>query len=223
MGARAAGGGPAEAAAEKAAAKPPGSGGSWPGTITLGELHMAVQAAGCRTATCTLFGGGRAQARRPAAARRGRDEARLTVGELAGARRVVRLRLRRRLGARGSRSGEPGPLGTWGGPTRPAPPGRARWPAGPYPRGGCWGFADLRWWTPGTEPPRGEASQWLGEFDPAVFSVEAAEARAPAARAEAGETQAVGGGRRAPPAPPLGLGRRGPRRRLQNDRLHLTP
>ena len=147
-------------------------------TITLGELHMAVQAAmGWENSHLHLFLVEGAQVGDPRQLDEVEDEARLTVGELA---------------ARGVRSfGYVYDMGDdWEHAiaiegSGPLEPGRA-YPActagkgacPPEDSGGPWGFADLLAAVADPADERhAEVSEWLGEFDPAEFSVEAAEAR----------------------------------------------
>jgi hypothetical protein len=147
-------------------------------TATLGELHMAVQAAmGWENRHLHLFLIGDEQVGDPRQLDEADDEARVTVGALA---------------ERGLRSfayvydmGDDWEHAIAIEAAAPIEPGRA-YPAciggkracPPEDSGGPWGFADLLEAASDPDDERHEeASDWLGEFEPGAFSVEAAEAR----------------------------------------------
>ena len=147
-------------------------------TMTLGHLHFAVQAAmGWENSHLHLFLVDGEQIGDPKRLDEVADEGRVTVGGLAG---------------RGCKSfayvydmGDDWEHAIAIEGSGPIEPGRA-YPAcvggkracPPEDSGGPWGFADLLEAVadPGDER-HAEAREWLGEFDPAAFSVEAAEAR----------------------------------------------
>jgi hypothetical protein len=147
-------------------------------TMSLGDLHMAVQAAmGWENSHLHLFMVGREQVGDPRQLDEVENEARVTVGELAG---------------RGAKSfAYVYDMGdnwehtiTIEGPA-PLEPGRAypacvggRRACPPEDSGGPWGYADMLEAVVDPEHERhAELREWLGEFDPEAFSVEAAEAR----------------------------------------------
>ena len=178
MGARAAGGRPAEGDAEGAEAAGLAADRGRGHDDARGAAHGGAGGDGVgEQPPAPVSGRGRA-GRRPAAARRGRGR-----GAGDGRRSSRRAACGRSAtsttwattGSTQSRSrgaGRSSPAG----PIRPAPPARA--PARRRNSGGPWGFADLLAAVADPADERhAEVSEWLGEFDPAAFSVEAAEAR----------------------------------------------
>lgn len=147
-------------------------------TMTLGELHMAVQAAmGWDNDHLHLFLVGAEQIGDPRQLDGVADEAGVTVGALAGRGRKAFAYV--------YDMGDDWEHAITIERAEPIEPGRA-YPAcvggkracPPEDSGGPWGFADMLQAVadPGDER-HAEFTEWLGEFDPEAFSVEAAEAR----------------------------------------------
>ena len=147
-------------------------------TMTLGGLHMAVQAAmGWENSHLHLFLVEGAQVGDPRQLDEVEDEARLTVGALTA--RGVRSfgyvydmgdDWEHTIAIEGRDVLEPGRA-------YPACVGGKR-ACPPEDSGGPWGFADMLEAVADPKDERhAEYREWLGEFDPAAFSVEAAEAR----------------------------------------------
>lgn len=147
-------------------------------TMSLGHLHMAVQAAmGWDDSHLHLFMVDREQIGDPMQLDDIEDEARVTVGELAGAGRKSFTYIydmgdnwEHTITIERSEALEPG---------RAYPAcidGKRAGP--PEDSGGPWGFADMLEAVadPGHEMHE-EYSEWLGAFDPEAFSVAAAETR----------------------------------------------
>ena len=147
-------------------------------TMTLGELHMAVQAAmGWENSHLHLFLVGGEQVGDPGQLDEVADEAGVTVGEAAGLGcksfdYVYDMGddWEHAIAIEGS-----GPIEA--GRAYPACIGGKR-ACPPEDAGGPWGFADMLEAVADPEDERhAELKEWLGEFDPEAFSVEAAEAR----------------------------------------------
>jgi hypothetical protein len=147
-------------------------------TMTLGHLHFGVQAAmGWENSHLHLFLVGTEQLGDPQQLDEVEDEAGVTVGALAD-RGVKTFAYVYDMGddwehAIAIESAEPLE------PGRAYPAcvaGRRRCP--PEDSGGPWSFADMLEAAADAEDERhAEVMEWLGEFDPDTFSVEAAEAR----------------------------------------------
>lgn len=147
-------------------------------TMTLADLHMAVQAAmGWENSHLHLFLVEGDQVGDPRQLDVDADEARATVGGLA-ARGVRKFDYVYDMGDDWEHT-----IAVEG--SGPLEPGRA-YPAcvggkracPPEDSGGPWGFADMLDAVADPKDERhAEYREWLGEFDPAEFSVEAAEAR----------------------------------------------
>ena len=169
-------------------------------TMSLGDLHMAVQAAmGWDNGHLHLFMLGREQVGDPRQLDEVKNEARVTVGE------VARLGLKsfayiydmgdswdHTITIEGAEAIDP---------ARRYPAciaGKRACP--PEDSGGAWGFAEmLQAVADPADDRHAEFKEWLGEFDPEAFSVEAADARVgswfrrPKPRAGKGKGPASGG------------------------------
>ena len=147
-------------------------------TMTLGDLHMAVQAAmGWDNGHLHLFMVDREQIGDPRQLDEVEDEARVKVGDLAAAgwksfayiydmgdswEHTIKIEGSEALIL-------PAPI---------PPASAASAPARRRTSGGPWGFADMLAAVADPKDDRhAEFKEWLGEFDPEAFSVEAAEAR----------------------------------------------